>query len=88
MLVIILKLDWNSIVTKIGAIVINSIDLNPTDFVIPSEARDLYFATNYRSLASLGMTIHKTLLLARAPEANFSAICYTSGLAAIGNLRP
>src|ERR1039458_1364269 len=30
-----------------------------SDFVIPSEARDLHFAADCRSLASLGMTIHQ-----------------------------
>jgi hypothetical protein len=63
----IVKFKWNSIVTKTAGVVINSTDFNPpnfnspdfnpADFVIPSEARDLHFAANYRSLASLGMTI-------------------------------
>ncbi len=33
--------------------------LDSPDFVIPSEARDLQFAAEYRSRASLGMTIHE-----------------------------
>jgi hypothetical protein len=32
---------------------------NPSDLVIPTEARDLHFAAGCRSLASLGMT-HET----------------------------
>jgi pimeloyl-ACP methyl ester carboxylesterase len=35
---------------------------NSPEFVIPSEARDLHLAANYRSLASLGMTIHNCVL--------------------------
>src|SRR6266700_2275177 len=34
-------------------------ELHSPDFVIPSEARDLHFAADCRSLASLGMTTHK-----------------------------
>jgi len=36
---------------------------NSPDFVIPSEARDLQSAARCRSLASLGMTIHKKFLV-------------------------
>src|SRR6266851_6620409 len=32
-----------------------------SDFVIPSEARDLQFAAKCRSLASLGMTIYRVI---------------------------
>src|SRR5208282_1340101 len=39
-----------------------------TGFVIPSEARDLQFAARCRSLALLGMTIHKLCLTLRAQE--------------------
>jgi len=36
--------------------------LNSSDVVIPSEARDLQFAANCGSLATLGMTILKSRL--------------------------
>ena len=36
---------------------------NSPDFVIPSQARDLQSTARCRSLASLGMTIHKKLLV-------------------------
>src|SRR6266852_3320509 len=36
-----------------------SLTLCSSEFVIPSEARDLQFAANCRSLASLGMTIYE-----------------------------
>jgi len=42
--------------------------LNLPDFVIPSEARDLHFAADYRSLASLGMTIHERFRSRTAPD--------------------
>src|SRR6266446_10195605 len=37
----------------------DSSTLKSADLVIPSEARDLHFAANCRSLASLGMTIYE-----------------------------
>src|SRR5450759_3431218 len=38
---------------------LHSLTINSSDFVIPSGARDLHFAANCRSLASLGMTIYE-----------------------------
>jgi hypothetical protein len=43
----------------------HSSTLYSPQFVIPREARDLYFAAHCRSLASLGMTIHRRCCLCR-----------------------
>src|SRR3981081_1194652 len=45
-----------------------SLALHSSEFVIPSEARDLQFAANCRSLASLGMTIYESIGRVTAPD--------------------
>jgi hypothetical protein len=44
------------------------VTLYTSEFVIPSEARDLQFAANCRSLASLGMTIYERYRPCMAPD--------------------
>ena len=48
---------------------------NSPDFVIPSEARDLYFAADCRSLASLGMTTHERRRSCRDADPIFTMGC-------------
>jgi hypothetical protein len=59
-------------VAKVGA---RNLPLMPQEFVIPSEARDLHFAANCRSLASLGMTINNKLTLVNAPDQTSTEGC-------------
>src|SRR5216684_7753105 len=49
------------------------------DFVIPSEARDLHFAANCRSLASLGMTKYRELGTSRVASATYTSFVFDNG---------